>query len=188
VLYLALAFGTFPLPGEIRYLLLWTMLIGLGAALLLFDPQRPLGAVEPVRLTWGAGVGFVLSLPIILTASRALARTSFALVPISSAPSLFQALVLTWPLGETLFYRGAIQREHGLVVASLAAGLGQLLLYWPEADGVFAVLFFAVTFATTLAFIYSYVRLRYGLAAAYACQVIANLMLIFLPRVLVPGA
>jgi len=188
VVYLAFALGTFPLPGEVRFLLLWTLLIGMGATLQLFDPDRPLGAVEPVRLSWGLGIGFVLGLPLMLTASHALARTASALVPVASAPALFQALVLTWPLGETLFYRGAIQREHGLVIASLAAGLGNLLLYWPEADGVFAVLFVALIFATALAFVYSYVRLRYGLASAYACQVAANLMLIFLPRLLATGA
>jgi hypothetical protein len=189
VLYLALAVGTLPLPGEARYVLLWVVLLGLGGLLLLFDEDRPLGgSVDPLQLTWGLGVGFVLSLPLMLTASRALARTSHALVPIEGVPSLFQALMITWPLGETLFYRGAVQREHGLVVAALVAGLGNLLLYMPETGGVFAVLFVAVIFATALAFIYGYVRQQYGLAAAYACQVMTNLMLIFLPRLLVPGA
>jgi hypothetical protein len=184
VVYLALALGTFPLPGEVRFALLLTLLAALGGLFLFFDEDRPPGAIDPLNFTWGAGVGFVLGLPVMLLASRALGRTAEALVPVQSLPALFQLLLLTWPLGETLFYRGAIQREYGLIPAALTAALGNALLYWPETGGVFAVLFVAVIFATALAFIYSYVRRQYGLAAAFACQVMANTLLIFIPRLL----
>lgn len=189
VFYIALAVGTLPLPGDLRAMLLWLVLLGLGGTFLLFDREQPLsGPVDSLNLSWGLGVGFVLSLPLMLTASRALARTSAALIPITDTPALLQALVVTWPLGETLFYRGAVQREHGLVPAALVAGLGNVLLYWPQTGGIFAVLFVAAIFATALAFVYSYVRRQYGLAAAYTCQVMTNLMLILLPRLLVSSA
>lgn len=189
VLYLALAVGTTPLPGEVRYTVLWLVLLGLGSAFLLFDEEDPLsGPISLVRLSWGLGIGFVLSLPMMLTASHALSRAAAALVPIPGLPALFQSLVVVWPLGETLFYRGVIQREYGLAPAALAATVGNLLLYWPETGGVFAVLFISTIFAAVLALIYGYVRRQYGLAAAFTCQAMSNFMLIFLPRLLVPAA
>ncbi len=185
VIYLALAFGTFPVLPELRFTVLWLLLLGMGVGFLFFDDEPSLGGLDVLDLSWGVGVGFVISLPLLILAGRGLAQTSRALVPLADNPALLQALVLTWPLGDTLFYRGVVQREHGLVVGALAAGVGSAILYWPEAEGVFAVLFVAVTFATALAFVFGYVRLRYGLAAAYVCQVVANLMLLFVPRLLV---
>ena len=45
-------------------------------------------------------------------------------------------------------------------------------------------LFVALVFSSVLAGVYGYVNGRYGLIAAYACQVTANVMLLFIPGVL----
>ena len=185
VLLTALAIGTLPLNNEGRYLLLWLVMLVMGVFYVNADDESGAYTFESTNLVWGAGTGFVVSLPLLLLVSRGLAQTSHALLPIASNAALFQALVITWPLGESLYYRGAVQNKHGLVVAAMLAGAGNMLLYWPLVEGVFAVLFVAVLFATILAFIYGYVRLRYGLMAAYTCQVVANVMLLFLPRLLV---
>lgn len=185
VLFVALALGTFPVASEVRFTLLWLLMLGAGAAYALFDQDVAIEPVDMRNLSWGAGFGFVFSLPFVLIASRSLAQASRAFIPIQNVPALLQTLLVIWPLGETLYYRGLIQRESGLLGGAILAGISSIVLYWPETGGVLAVLFVAVAFSTALAFVYGYVRLRYGLAAAFAAQVTANLMLLLLPRLLV---
>jgi membrane protease YdiL (CAAX protease family) len=184
LLYLALAMGTLSVDVETRYTILWTALIVLGGFLVLVDSDRSLGEITSVGLTWGMGIGFIIGLPMLIVAARGLAQTSSVLLPYSTLPALFQAVAIIGPLGETLFYRGAMQGEHGLTAGALSASLGSVLLYWPAAMGYASVLTVAVALATALAFTFGYVRTRYGLAAACACQVMSNLMLLFLPRLI----
>jgi membrane protease YdiL (CAAX protease family) len=184
LLYLALAMGTLSVDVETRYTILWTALIVLGGFLVLVDSDRSPGEITSVGLTWGMGIGFIIGLPMVIVAAQGLAQTSSVLLPYSTLPALFQAVAIIGPLGETLFYRGAMQAEHGLTAGALSASLGSVLLYWPAAMGYASVLTVAVALATALAFTFGYVRTRYGLAAACACQVMSNLMLLFLPRLI----
>jgi hypothetical protein len=62
-----------------------------------------------------------------------------------------------------------------------------LLLFWPAGaanNGIGAVIGISA-FLMLLAGLYGYIRQRFGLAASYACQVVLNLFLFFLPRLVV---
>lgn len=184
LLFWALGLGTLPLAPETRHLLMWLVLLALGLILTVVDTNRPVGPIRSVNLTWGVGLGFIVGLPLLITTASGLAQVSAALFPYTNFASLFQALVFIGPMAETLFYRGVMQDERGLVTGALSAGLGSLILYWPAASSGVALLVIAVTISTALAAVFGYVRTRYGLAAAYASQVMTNLMLLFIPRLL----
>ncbi|HEC23370.1 MAG TPA: CPBP family intramembrane metalloprotease [Chloroflexi bacterium] len=178
VLFGALALGTLYLDIETRYTVLWTALILLGMTAHFIEPKAD---PQPFNLIWGAGVGFVFSLPLLVLAGRGLAETAAVLFPFESRAGLFQALVFAMPLGETIFFRGALQERYGFTASVAGAMVGSALLFWPAASGSLIYLVAGMIFSSVLAGIYSYVRSRYGLMAAYICQVTANLMLLFLP-------
>jgi membrane protease YdiL (CAAX protease family) len=183
-LYLALGLGTLFLSVEDRYTVLWAALFLLGGAARLTAPRTPPSAREPGGLFWGVGVGLVFSLPLLILTGRGLAETVSVLFPDYTRAALFQTLVFAMPLGETLFFRGAIQERHGFAAGVAAAALSSLLLFWPAASGTPVYLFAGLIFSGVLAGVYSYVHSRYGLIAAYTCQVTANVMLLFIPGAL----
>jgi membrane protease YdiL (CAAX protease family) len=182
--YLALGLGTLFLSIEDRYTVLWVALFLLGGAIWLAEARPSVTAREPGGLFWGLGVGLVFSLPLLILTGRGLADTVAVLFPDYSRAALFQTLVFAMPLGETLFFRGAIQGRHGLAAGVAAAAANSLLLFWPAASAMPVFLFAGLIFSTVLAGVYGYVNSRYGLAAAYTCQVTANVMLLFIPGLL----
>jgi membrane protease YdiL (CAAX protease family) len=183
-LYIALGLGTLVIELETRYAVLWIILAAMGALLTLVDPEKPLDPITVPSLIWGLGIGLVIGLPLLSLTGPGLADTSRLLFPDSSLALLLLALVFAIPLSETLFFRGALQERHGLVISIVGAGASTVLLYWPAASSSPVYLIAVAVFYTVLAGIYSFIRDRYGLAAAYLCQVTINLMLIFLPRLL----
>ena len=185
LLFLALGFGTLPLDVEVRHLVMWLLLLVIGLALTLVETRRGIGPIRLPNLAWGAGLGVIIGLPLLITATRVMAEVSEALFPYTDLLSLLQMLVFVGPMGETLFYRGAMQGERGLLIAALAAGIGSLILYFPAYSSGIVLLVIAATMATALAAVFGYVRMRYGLGAAYIAQVITNVMLFFIPRLLV---
>jgi hypothetical protein len=184
LLYMALGLGTLFLDIETRYVALWTVLITLGGALTLLDAGERPERIATANLAWGFGIGLVIGLPILILAGPGLAATTAILFPGVTPATLFQLLALTGPLGETLFFRGVLQDRRGFATSVVAVGLAGVLLYWPAASATPVYLGVAAVFSTALAAVYSYVRTRYGLAAAYVCQATANLMLMFLPLLL----
>jgi hypothetical protein len=183
-LYLALGLGTLFLSIEDRYTVLWVVLFVMGSAVWLTTAHPDSSEKEPGGLFWGLGVGLVFSLPLLILTGRGLAETVTVLFPDYTRAALFQTLVFAMPLGETLFFRGAIQERHGFAAGVAAAAASGLLLFWPTASGTPVYLFAGVIFSSVLAGIYSYVHSRYGLIAAYTCQVTANVMLLFIPGAL----
>jgi hypothetical protein len=183
--YLALALGTawagVTVPA--RYTFLWTLLIGLGAVLTLIDSLQTVGTMSSSNMVWGLGIGLVLGLPLFILAREGLAATTQALYPDFALPALFQSLVIVGPIGETLFFRGVLQEKRGVISSILGAGLNYLIFFFPLLIiGVPAILVGAGLFyLTILAAVYSYVRSRYGITAAFVCQATINLMLFFLP-------
>jgi len=187
-IYLAAALGTLLAIDnlEARYTILWSVLVLLGGALTLVDSRRTRRGVEALNLAWGIGYGALIGGLLLAFVSQGLLATSRLLFPESrfSLPSLFQTLVLLGPLGETIFFRGVLQERRGIIASIVGAGLGTLLFYWPSGSGAIGTVVAIALFLTALAGLYSYIRQRYGLAAAYACQVTLNLMLFFIPRLL----
>ncbi len=97
---------------------------------------------------------------------------------------MFQALVFTMPLAETLFFRGAFQAARGIVFTTFAAGLWSIILFFPQLE-VLKFPFVAVVIGLAFLFInflYSYVRNRFGLFASWTCQIAVNLLVLFAAR------
>ncbi len=186
LLFLALGVGTFYIHLEpiTRYTLLWTVLAALGAGLTLFNSRGTPRLIAAAGLGWGASFGLVFSLPLFILVGSGLAGLVGVLYPAIGPATLFQSLVFVGPLGETLFFRGALQERRGFVASVLGAGLSGLIFYWPATSQAPIYLLAAGLFTTVLAGVYSFIRTRYGLIAAYVCQVTVNLLLLFMPSLL----
>jgi hypothetical protein len=187
--YLALGTGI-ALSGidhATRYIVLWTVLIGLGAALTLVDATD----VEPLSsngLLWGFGIGLIFGIIGLVAAWQGLAATVDALFPDTGLPILFQSLVVIAPIAETLFFRSAIQDRRGAPASIVAASANNILLFLPvmvgpEGSPVLGIA--GIVFLTILAAIYSAIRRGYGLSAALMSQITVNLLLLFIPGLIV---
>ena len=100
-----------------------------------------------------------------------------------SPGTLLAYLVFVMPLAETLFFRGVLQQNRAFWMVGLMGSLFSAAVFLPTLDiGRFPVV--AVVIALALAMMnmtYSYVKQRNGLAAAWLCQIIVNMVLIFIP-------
>jgi phosphate starvation-inducible membrane PsiE len=113
-----------------------------------------------------------------------LKAVSLSIFPNLPASAVFQTVVFTMPLAETLFFRGAFQGTRGLLFTTVAASLWTMLLFFPSMNVVqypLVALIFSIFFAFAN-FVYSYLRSRFGIYAAWSCQVAINLSLLFLCR------
>ena len=92
-------------------------------------------------------------------------------------------LIFVMPLAETLFFRNLLQARQPFVVTGALASLWSILLFFPMLDvGRYPVI--AILIGTALVLmnmIYSYVRDRNGLAAAWLCQIVVNVVLLLVP-------
>lgn len=189
-LYLAAALGTLFAISDLdaRYTILWSVLILIGGPLTLMDSRRGRRGVGSQNMAWGIGYAVLIGGLLLGFVSQGLYTTSRLLFPESryTLPALFQTLVLLGPIGETIFFRGMLQERRGIIASIVGAGIGTLLFYLPAGgDSAIGTVIAVALFLTALAGLYSYIRQRYGLAASYACQVTLNLMLFFIPRLIV---
>ncbi|GAB4441062.1 MAG: hypothetical protein Kow00120_09430 [Anaerolineae bacterium] len=178
----ALSLGLLPVETQTRYAILWTALLVLGAGFYLLSPRDRTADSEPANLVWGGAFGLLIGVPVLALIAPALAATSHQLFPEMSDASAYLALVFAIPVGETLFFRGALQETRGFRFAAVAASVWSVLLFIPN-----RTLAEAIAIAVTLvglSFAYAYVRQRNGLAAAWVCQVVVNACLLFVPRLL----
>ena len=187
LLYLALGVGTLfmNLDPPLRYTVLWTALIALGTYFTIIDVDDTSRWLTSLNLGWGVSIGLVFTLPVLILFSAGLKDMSTILFPQMSRALLFQSLAFVAPLGETLFFRGAMQDRRGIVVSVIGAGLSGVLLFYPAAYYLPIYLVAAGLVTVVLAGIYSFIRSQYGLAAAYVCQVTVNLLLLFTPGLFV---
>ena len=186
LLYLALAVGTqyINLDPVVRYTALWAVLLVLGTAFTLVGSGGTRRTMEAARLGWGLAFGIVFSMPLFILVNAGLAEFAGVLFGVIDGALLFQSMVFVGPLGETLFFRGAVQEQRGMPAAMLAAGLAGLAFFWPAAVATPVYLVVAVLFIVVVAGIAGFIRTRYGLAAAYVCQATINLMLLVIPLLL----
>ncbi len=181
LLYAGVAAATFTIDAESRQVVLWCVLLAFG----LFYRQALRGEIlHPLAdLGRGAAAGLILALPILLLLQPELTAIIARLLPGQSDAAAFQGLVLIAPLAEELFFRGLLQKQHGLVAGALLYGVYLLLFFLPGVVD-FALVGLAVCLAGALfGFIYGYVNERYGLGAAIACHATVNLVVFFLPLV-----
>ncbi len=179
-------FGLSSLTVDARYTLVWTAMIVVGVLTLTLD-RLPVEIPTAGDLLLGFGFGAILGFPLLALFSGGLAQTSNAILSNVSPAFAFQAFALIMPAAETLLFRGAVQATRGFLFAALAATVWNLVLFFPQlrvvefplVAGVIGAFFVAVNL------LYSYLKLRFGLFAAWAAQIAINLLLLFVTRFLV---
>jgi hypothetical protein len=194
---LALAIGLSPLipqNADLRLTVLW-MVMGLFSVLawLLGDTTR-IGRDKAENLLWGVVFGAIVALPLLFAGGSAL-NTTVNLVfrtgiggelrPLTVGSALALA-VFAMPMAETLFFRGLMQYNRPFWLVGIFSTVWSLAVFFPALEiNRFPVV--AVIIGTALLLmnmIYSYVRQRNGLAAAWVCQIVVNLCVLVLPYVL----
>jgi membrane protease YdiL (CAAX protease family) len=181
LIWAGLSIATFTAESEARQVMLWC---GLLIISLIYTHRLRVELHHPFSaLGRGAAAGFIISLPVLLLFQPDLSVILDRLLPGQSYPALFQSMVLISPFVEEIFFRGLLQKQHGLVAASLAYGAFLALFFLP---GLIDFAIIAAAVAVTgllLGFIYGYVNERYGLTAAMSCHLTVNLVIFFLPVV-----
>jgi len=173
------------MPLETRLTLVWTALSALGFLAILVDE------IEVVRpsvrdIAIGAGYAVLVGAPIFVIGSAQLERIAGELFSGMSATSVFLLLIFAMPAAETLFFRGAFQAARGLVLSALAGGAWSCLLLLAGLN-VTAYPFVALVIGLALValnFLYSYLAAVYNLFSAWTCQIIMNVLLLWLPSLL----
>jgi len=188
----SLAIGISPLESAVRYVVLWTLMGTFGALAYLFGGIRRMGDAKIDDLVWGVTFGFVSSFPFLLAFGATLQTVSQRMFDAEGVPSnvmhswVFMALAFVVPLCESLFFRGGMQDVRSIFLTTLLATLWSAVLFFPhmELGGRGAIAGILLLVFALLNFMYSYVRFRNGLAAAWLCQVVSYTLLWFVPRLI----
>jgi membrane protease YdiL (CAAX protease family) len=182
LIFAGVGLGSLQVNPEVRLTLLWFTLLALS---LIYAGRKPVAArYSLANLGRGAVVGTIISLPFLLTARGVLNASATRLFPMPSQAALFQALTFVSAPVEELYFRGILQRERGLLSASVLYGLAGAVFFLPVFRS-FAFILLAVVFSMgLLGFVYGYVCNQYGLGASIACHAVVNFVLLFLPPVL----
>lgn len=188
LLALALSIGLIPLLPEnadFRYTIVWGALASVGVMTWLLGNNERIGAEKLENVAWGIGLGLLLGVPLLLFGGGIMRRAAPLLFPDMGVGSVLAYILFVMPLAETLFYRGLLQQYRDFWVVGLWSTLWNILVFFPvmwseilEAPIVAIVIAVAIAMMNLM---YSYVRNRNGLAAAWLCQIIVNLLVIFLP-------
>jgi len=174
--------GTWQMNRTWRQTLLWLLLLG---AFLLYVEVRPVKPNYSLRsIGWGALLGAVVSVPLLLLAWRYLYGFVVQLFATDDARLLFYQLVLVGAPVEELYFRGLVQREKGMPL-SIALYAAVALIYFVPGLHVpaLAIVLITITYALTGS-VYSYVYARHGLSAAVTSHAVFNLIALLLPFLL----
>ncbi len=189
---LALAVGSMALPGDqrdLRYTLLWMVIAGFGVlAWLVGNRMRRIGQETPENLAWGVVFALIIAVPMLAVGGNTLTTTVSLLFAGMSSGTLLAYLVFVMPLAETLFFRGLLQEDYPFWLVALMSSLWGGVVFFPLLDiaNFPAVILVLALGLVMINIIYSYVRRRNGLAAAWICQLVVNLVLIFIPYTSIP--
>ena len=183
---LALAVGLTALPPDqrdLRYTILWMVPAGFGVLAWLLGRGARIGEETPENLAWGVAFALIIATPLLAVGGSTLTATVNRLFAGMSWGTLLAYLVFVMPLAETLFFRGLLQQERAFWLVGLMSTLWSALLFLPNLDvGTFPAIGTVVALAFLMMnMIYSYVKQRNGLAAAWLCQIVVNLVLVFVP-------
>lgn len=187
LLALALAVGLSPLisagQAELRYTIAWFTLASFGVLAWLFGNSARVGQEKPENVLWGISFGLILGVPLLAFGGAILASAVNLLFDMMSIGTLLAYLIFVMPLSETLFFRAVMQENRPFWMIGLMGALWSVVLYAPHLD-LLRFPFVALVICAVLAMMsmtYSYVRQRNGLAAAWVCQVVVNMVLVFIP-------
>jgi hypothetical protein len=183
---LALSVGLMPLipaNADLRYTLIWGIMAGFGVLSWLLGNSARITTETPENLFWGLIFGLIISVPVLMIGGSTLHRTAHDLFPNMGAGAALAYLLFVMPLAETLFMRGVLQQIVSFWVVGLLSSLWSVSVFFPMLDlrrfPAVAVVIGVLLVMMNMA--YSYVRERNGLAAAWICQIVVNLTLLFLP-------
>ncbi|MCY3780636.1 MAG: hypothetical protein OXG78_10035 [Chloroflexi bacterium] len=185
----ALSVGLTPLlPDnvELRYTLAWGALAGVSVLSWLLGNMERIGQERPDDLGWGILYAVMLGIPLLVFLSQqVLDPAADRLFPGMTAGSLLAFLVFVMPIAETLFFRGLLQSQLAFWLVGLLATLWNIVLFfpvmWQSVTDLPAVTVVLVILLLTMNLLYVYVRKRNGLAASWICQIIANLIILYIP-------
>ncbi|MCY3573161.1 MAG: hypothetical protein OXG92_08775 [Chloroflexi bacterium] len=175
-----------PESVEFRYALAWGALAGVSVLSWLLGNMERINQENPDDIGWGILFGGLLGiLCLVFLNDAVLAPAADRLFPAMSPGSLLAFLVFVMPLAETLFFRGLLQGQLAFWIVGLLATLWNILLFFPvmwEAVTVLpAVSAVIIVLLLMMNWLYVYVRARKGLAAAWMCQIVANLIIFYVP-------
>jgi hypothetical protein len=185
-----LSLGLTPLASSApieRYTIMWTLLAMIGLTIYFARGQeKSLLVLQPHGLLWGAGWGLVVGFPLLLVGSELLVEASERIFVGMPDGAVFQSVVFVMATTESFFFRGVLQSRHSTAITALMSSGWSILLFFPTMN-VFeypSVALIVGTFLVMLSALYSYVRQRNGLAAAWVCQTVVSLAWLFLPRLI----
>lgn len=194
LIVVALAIGLTPLLptyADMRYTIVWALMAGFGVLAWLLGSMMRIEQESPNDLAWGVIFGLIIGAPLLLIGGSILAtsvellfRSSIEGAILPMPPGVVLAyLVFAQPLAETLFFRGVLQETRPFWLVAILSTIWSLVLFAPMLDlanfpGVGILVGVALVLMNVM---YSYVRDRNGLAAAWLCQITVNIVLLFIP-------
>ncbi|MCB9437405.1 MAG: CPBP family intramembrane metalloprotease [Anaerolineales bacterium] len=192
MILIAVSIGITPMEGVIRYVILWMLMGGAGLLAYALGSGERMTETTAEDIRTGAYFGLGMSLPFILLFGSAFKSIITRMFVVDNVPTevmqtwVFMAVVFVQPATDSLFFRGAMQQFRNLFLTAILATVWTVLFYFPhmelsDAPGVATMI--GILFGLQN-FMYSYVRYRNGLAAAWVCQTIAGGMLWFVPLLL----
>lgn len=195
LLALAMSIGLIPILPEyadLRYTLAWGALTGVGVIAWLLGNAERIGQEEPENIAWGVGFGAMVSLPFVLFFFDTFGNATALMFPsptvvgqATGIGTILAFLVFVMPVAETLFFRGLLQRRLDFYIIGALNGIWSVVLFFPVMWGEIAespvVGFFLAVVLFSVTMMYAYVRDRNGLAASWICQIVASLVLFFVP-------
>ncbi len=188
----AISIGLTPVDAMTRYVILWSILGGMGLVAYILGASQRLSQASMDDLTAGIGFGLGVGIPLVIVMGTPLESISQRMFDLDGVPSkvmdswVYMAIIFVQPASDSLFFRGAMQQFRSLILTALLATAWNILLFFPhmELANVQGVAITIGLFFAFLNFLYGYVRFRNGLAAAWVCQIVGGGMLWFVPRLL----
>lgn len=188
----AIGLGTLPFSPSVRYVVLWTLLGSMGLLGYSLGNSARLSDTSPRDIRLGVGLGLAIGLPFMIILGASLQTVSARIFDVTDVPSdimntwVAMAVIFVVPAVETLYFRGVVQQIHNMVFTTVLATIWSMLIFYPhmQLGGALGVALSIALFFALLNFLYSYVRLRSGLAAAWSCQIVAGGLIWFVPRLL----
>jgi len=186
---IALSVGLTPLlpdNADLRFTLAWSALAGVSVLSWLLGSIERIGQERPENIAWGFMYGLMFAVPfLIFLREPILVPAIQQMFPMFSAGTLLAFLIFVMPISETLFFRGLLQNQLVFWVVGLLATLWNVVLFFPvmwESVVQFPAVAFVIAITLLMMnMIYVYVRERNGLAAAWICQIVVNLIMLFIP-------
>ena len=185
----ALSVGLTPLlpdNADLRYTLAWGALSGVSVLSWLLGNMERIGHERPENIGWGVLYGLLLGIPFMVFLHQPILEPATAqMFPGMTAGSLLAFLVFVMPISETLFFRGLLQNQLPFWIVGVLATLWNIVLFFPVMWQTVTQLFAATAVIVLILFlmnmVFVYVRERNGLAAAWVCQIVANLVILYVP-------